>query len=224
VPYALHASTSSDGIPAGTIIAFGGETVPNGWLLCDGQEYSNNDYPNLRAAIQTNFGGTGSTFYVPDLRGRFLRGLDGADGTSSDRDPESSDRTESNTGGNTGNEVGSVQEDAFQGHGHDALAIPLSAATAGVGSSNRNSLLRANSGTSSNPGSGPQTPQNNYNNGNYQGTGGSGNQVAFSGNQPTAGNNYSPSVTNVRTTDWGEARYGNETRPKNVYVNYIIKH
>ena len=50
-----------------------------GWLLCDGQEISRNDYADLFALIGTNFGeGNGvTTFNVPDYRGRFLRGLGG---------------------------------------------------------------------------------------------------------------------------------------------------
>ena len=54
------------------------------------------------------------TFNVPDLRGRFLRGVDGNAG----RDPDAVNRLASKSGGNAGNAVGSSQTDAFQGHGH----------------------------------------------------------------------------------------------------------
>jgi hypothetical protein len=65
-------------VPPGTISAFGGETLPPGWLWCDGEEFSRTDKANLFNAIGINFGKgkDDSTFKVPDLRGRFLRGLD----------------------------------------------------------------------------------------------------------------------------------------------------
>lgn len=49
------------------------------WLLCDGQEISRADYPELFKIIGVSFGsGNGTTtFNVPDYRGAFLRGLGG---------------------------------------------------------------------------------------------------------------------------------------------------
>ena len=84
--------------------------------MCDGSTYSRTTYSNLYGVVGDAFGeGDGSTtFHVPDMRGRFLRGVDGTAG----RDPDSSSRTAMNTNGNTGNNVGSVQDDAFQGHKH----------------------------------------------------------------------------------------------------------
>jgi microcystin-dependent protein len=63
-------------MPVGTILPYGGETAPEGWLLCNGDAKSRTDFADLFAAIGTNFGqGDGSaTFNVPDLRGRFPRG------------------------------------------------------------------------------------------------------------------------------------------------------
>jgi len=55
--------------------------------------------------------GDGSTtFHLPDLRGRFLRGVDAAAGN----DPDAGSRTVSNAGGNSGDAVGSVQDDAIR--------------------------------------------------------------------------------------------------------------
>lgn len=147
----------------GSIMAYGGTTPPAGWLLCDGTSYSVNQYPNLYAVIGANFGGQSGIFNVPDFRGRFLRMVDGSAGN----DPDKSSRTESNAGGNTGNNVGSKQEDAFKMHNHNALS----------------SLLNISSGNT------------------HVGNGG--------------GSGYS-----VPTNSVG----GAETRPKNVYVNYIIKY
>lgn len=62
--------SSSAGVPAGTIVAFAGATVPAGWLWCDGSAISRTTYAPLFAAISTIYGaGDGnSTFNLPDAR------------------------------------------------------------------------------------------------------------------------------------------------------------
>lgn len=120
-PFAMQAERvggwlASELVPPGTIIAYGGATMPPGWLPCDGSEVSRLAYPVLFSAIDTAWGAgnLSTTFHLPDLRGRFLRGMDGGSG----RDPDVGTRTASNAGGLAGNAVGSVQADAFQGHHH----------------------------------------------------------------------------------------------------------
>ena len=56
----------------GFIYPFGGDTVPQGFLLCDGQAVSRTTYAELFAVIGTVYGGGdgSTTFNVPDLRGR----------------------------------------------------------------------------------------------------------------------------------------------------------
>lgn len=62
-------------IPTGVIWAWGGGTTPPaGWLLCDGASYSTGVHPTLFGVIGYAYGGSGSTFYVPDTRGRLLMG------------------------------------------------------------------------------------------------------------------------------------------------------
>lgn len=65
---------------AGMIYPFAGTTVPEGFLMCDGAEYSRTAYPELFAAIGTTYGaGDGtSTFNVPDLQTRVPVGAGGA--------------------------------------------------------------------------------------------------------------------------------------------------
>ena len=96
--------------PPGVIFPYAAATPPAGWLLCDGAAVSRTTYAALFAIIGGSWGtGNGSTtFHLPDFRGRFLRGVDGAAG----RDPNSGTRTAANSGGNTGNAVGSVQANA----------------------------------------------------------------------------------------------------------------
>lgn len=58
------------GIPTGIITPYGGSTPPTGWLLCQGQAVSRDEYADLFGVIGTAYGaGDGSTtFNVPDLR------------------------------------------------------------------------------------------------------------------------------------------------------------
>lgn len=104
------------GVPVGTIIAYGGATIPSGWLLCDGSAISRTTYSALFNAIGIAWGrgNSTSTFNLPDLRGRFMRGVDFGAGN----DPDSLSRFALASQGNTGDKVGSYQLDAFQGHYH----------------------------------------------------------------------------------------------------------
>jgi microcystin-dependent protein len=66
-------------VPTGTILAFGGVTAPNGFLICNGSAISRTTYANLFAVIGTRYGaGNGSTtFNLPKLNdGSFVRGVD----------------------------------------------------------------------------------------------------------------------------------------------------
>lgn len=67
----------TDGNPVGTILAFAGnETLPDGYLLCDGAAVSRTDYADLFAVIGTIYGeGDGAdTFSLPDLIDKFVQG------------------------------------------------------------------------------------------------------------------------------------------------------
>ena len=102
-------------MPAGMIVPFAGpaDKIPAGWLLCDGRAVSRSEYSNLYNAIGVAWGeGNGSsTFNLPDLRGMFLRGVS----SDSGRDEDANSRGMlANNGGNTGNNVGSYQEDAIR--------------------------------------------------------------------------------------------------------------
>jgi len=103
-------------IPPGSVMTFAGTSLPLGWLWCDGTEYDKTTYPRLSTAIGTAHGTSNAAtkFRVPDYRGRFLRGLDGAAG----RDPDKSSRNAMNSGGLTANNIGTVQWDSIQGHKH----------------------------------------------------------------------------------------------------------
>jgi microcystin-dependent protein len=158
-------------VPIGTILAYagdvdGGKLQRQGWLVCDGTEYPQDDYPDLERIIGTYYGRAkkADQFKVPDLRGLFLRGVDGDAG----RDPDAKSRIVLAEGGNKGNNVGSYQNDEIVSHSH---AVPTSGPIGG-------NMMSIGSDT----------------------------QKTTTGAYPTANTGGSK-----------------ETRPKNIYVNYIIK-
>lgn len=114
-------NVNTSGMPIGTAVPGGRTTPPPGTLLCDGSAVSRTTYAALFAVIGIAHGqGDGSTtFNLPDYRGRFIRGVDGSAGI----DPDKASRSAMNTGGNTGNNVGSVQGHAIQGHMHGTALI-----------------------------------------------------------------------------------------------------
>jgi microcystin-dependent protein len=62
--------------PTGVIVQSAAITRSDGWLLCDGTTYDGTDarYSALFALIGTTFGGTGTSFKVPDFGGRVAVG------------------------------------------------------------------------------------------------------------------------------------------------------
>jgi microcystin-dependent protein len=62
-------------VPAGVISQYAGSAAPDGYLLCTGQSLSTTTYPALFAAIGYTYGGSGSSFNVPNLQNRVPVGL-----------------------------------------------------------------------------------------------------------------------------------------------------
>jgi len=75
------------GVPSGSVFCMAVATVPSGYLECNGDAVSRTTYAALFAVIGTAYGtGDGSsTFNLPDLRGEFIRGFDNGKGTDSGR-------------------------------------------------------------------------------------------------------------------------------------------
>ena len=71
-----YVPTEDVGVPSGVFLAFGGGTVPDGYLLCDGSAINRTTYARLFTAIGTTWGaGNGTTtFNLPDGRGRAFIG------------------------------------------------------------------------------------------------------------------------------------------------------
>jgi microcystin-dependent protein len=55
------------GVPVGSVTAYAGTTLPDGWLLCDGGSFRQQDYPELYVVL-------GNRTTLPDLRRQFIRG------------------------------------------------------------------------------------------------------------------------------------------------------
>ena len=116
-------------LPPGVVLHFANSTAPAGWLACNGDLVSRTTYAGLFNAIGTVYGaGDGATtFKLPDLRGQFLRGWDGAAGV----DP--------------GRVIGSNQTSQNLSHTHGALIT----GPAGIAdNSNSQSIMGATGGGS----------------------------------------------------------------------------
>ena len=89
----IQGAVSGDTLPVGAIMPFGSDTIPENWLLCNGQAVSRTTYPELSNTIGITYGsGDGfTTFNLPDLQGKIPVGLDEND-------------TDFDTLGNTGGE------------------------------------------------------------------------------------------------------------------------
>lgn len=102
-------------VPVGTIIMSASDDTPTGYLPCEGGLYDRTEYADLFASIGTSWGTTASdNFAIPDLRGRFVRGSDRGAG----RDPDAATRTAHSTGGATGDNVGTLQDEQYKSHTH----------------------------------------------------------------------------------------------------------
>lgn len=73
-------SVTGDTVPIGAIIEWFSETIPENWLLCNGQSVNIADYPELYDVIGTTYGARNTTtFKVPNYEGRSPIGVDKSD-------------------------------------------------------------------------------------------------------------------------------------------------
>lgn len=202
VPYARSAD---NGVPVGTVMAFSGPKtkIPAGWVYCDGTQLdgTNSQWKQLYEVIGTTWGGSGTNFNLPDLRGVFLRGVNETK-TGAYIDPDAAGRQAATTGGNTGNNVGSMQAAETKAHTHVAAG---NTNTDGAHSHTGHETARADNDDNDMP--------NNYivqGNPNYY--------QSFM-DITSAGSAHSHYFS-VTTSSVG----GSETRPANAAVYYIIKY
>lgn len=72
----LYETLSTGGVSvAGQVVMFAGSSLPEGWLLCEGQQLRISDFQELYGLLGTQFGGDGQTYFaLPDLRDRAVIG------------------------------------------------------------------------------------------------------------------------------------------------------
>jgi microcystin-dependent protein len=88
--------------------------APYGWLACEGQPLSVSEYSELFAVIGYIYGGSGSTFYLPDLRGKAIIGFGPANAIGT-------------TGGTTSYTIALAQ---MPPHTHTVTVLPCSSTSA----------------------------------------------------------------------------------------------
>lgn len=200
--------------PIGTIIAYAGNFTPdlhtwetnNEWMLCNGRPLNRTDpnYVGLFNAVGSSWGGDGANmFNLPDIRGYFLRGVSGDSG----KDPNVNDRRIIKTGGHSGNDVGSIQDDMMQSHKHTDSGHGHGASTSISGQ------IQTHFGEEVEDGSGSLVDGNEGNQGNYD--------PGFAATTTIA-----PGSANLGDpvgSTAGAPRIGQETRPINAYVHWIIR-
>lgn len=106
--YSGAAVWPSTAMVVGEMKMFAGDTAPDKWLFCRGQSLSTSDYPDLFAVIGYTYGGSGSSFLLPNLSGRFPRGTD----------PDAGSGTYRTLGGKGGAESITLTEAQLPPHSH----------------------------------------------------------------------------------------------------------
>ena len=149
---ALSAQGNSS-IPTGTVQAFAGEIIPDGWMLCDGSAISRTDYDDLFEVIGEKYGtgdgtftmewsdtnGDGSmqqdeftnipsTFNIPDLRGRVIIGPDNMGGNNAGVVQNLND-----IGVKGGSETHTLTIDEIPSHSHGIGPVPNNFTYTGTG-------------------------------------------------------------------------------------------
>lgn len=110
-------------VPTGAITMYASTTAPTGWLYCDGTVYLRSDYSALYSVISSAYGGTSTlNFAVPDMRGRFAKGVGTSTGTSA-------------SGTNYASTLAGYYDDHVAAHGHDYV-FKSSVATQNLNSTN----------------------------------------------------------------------------------------
>jgi len=116
-------------IPIGSVVAWAGNPATldqTKWKICDGSQISKDFFPELCAVLGNYWGPTDADpsvaklFYLPDLRGMFLRGVNqGRSDTYKDIDADNRNFVKSPNPSNfQSNQAGSYQTDNFEKHTH----------------------------------------------------------------------------------------------------------
>jgi microcystin-dependent protein len=88
--------------------------IPSNCMICNNSTLAIASFAKLNENLGGAWGTSGGNLNIPDLRGKFPRGVDGG----AANDPDSAGRTANATGGNTGDNIGSIQSDILKSHTH----------------------------------------------------------------------------------------------------------
>ncbi|WP_161597646.1 phage tail protein [Fluviispira multicolorata] len=233
-------------IPTGSVLTFASSNFPKGYFLCDGRELNRIQYARLFEVIGTSHGdGDGSTtFNIPDYRGLFLRGVSYAEINA----PVASTRNAMRKGGNTGERVGSIQDTANLSHAHQPGGfwisdINLTVEGTALPKARELTFFTENSGEHvhslddayysvqqlNKPNNLPGSGNRDFNNSvltrkiNTQSSGKHNHKVVLK--LPDYNLKFNRAVANKPFIAGWSANSGiGESRPKNAYVNFIIKY
>lgn len=191
-------------LPIGSILIYPSEKIPSSFLPCDGRELSKKAYPELYTLMKGTWEETKYSFFLPDLRGQFVRGWDDGDGA----DPDS--------GADSVRKIGSKQTDAFQGHGHETEQIKGS--TSSDGSHTHNVYREKHGG-----GMGTIFYSLNHENNCFSDSCKIGTANIRSSGYHNHSFEINVNVTSPKNNTYGPVRYATETRPKNIALMFCIK-
>lgn len=211
---------NTSAVLAGTIFYTAGSVIPAGYLLCDGSSLSTTAYPTLFSAIGYTYGGSDTTFQLPDLRGEFVRGVDAGRGID------------------VGRTLGSLQDHLTVSHNHN-ITLAGNTTSAGIHSHSASSAVNDPSHSHLMPGDDQLSFANGYagwparsaggfpydSKSNYGGgaqvwlTSDSGTGITVATSVADAGNHAHGVSLSGLTTSFG----GTETRPRNIALTPIIK-
>ena len=184
-------------VPVGAIFCMAESAVPSGYVECNGQSLNKTQSANtpLFNIIQYKYGGSGNNFNVPDLRGEFVRGW--ASNTSE-------------TARDQGRGIGTTQGDQNQNHNHTYSNNSITVSGANHNHSIRKINLQPSiANVAITLGSG-QSYQIGYSTSNS----GSTNQAILDSGSLSMSGTVGITINN---------NGGNESRPRNVALMYIIK-
>ena len=190
-----------EGVPTGSVFCLAVNTVPTGYVKCNGASYSTTGtYAALFAVIGYTYGGSGSSFNVPELRGEFIRGFDdnrGVDSGRSINDPQGGQNLQHNHPASSNASV------SDSGHFHHSFR------SGNVGERQYNSNLTTSNHPSSGTGAGNKNEA--YN-------------IVATNSEPNVGRTSNENTgigVNVSTNT--DNHGGSEARPRNIAMLYIIK-
>ena len=185
------------GVPTGSVFCLAVDTVPTGYVKCNGASYQRTGtYAALFAFIGTTYGDADSShFNVPDLRGEFVRGFDDGRGVDSGRsinDPQGGQNLQHNHTASS-----SVTD---PGHFHHSFKL------GNAGQSRFNSTLSSNVTPAS--GTGAANLNEGYN-------------IVSRSEEADVGK--TSSKTTGVSVNTNTDNQGSEARPRNIAMLYIIK-